>query len=176
VTVPIDTAQALYDISVALRDCIRDRLALTTAGVPTSMRVCVVPGQIAWDTCQCGQLDITTTRIFYSRQFPQEATGAESNCTLPYIVAEVTVSVLRCAPTVDDNGNEPTCDELDAAAETWLDDANAVRDAVACCLAALVTAGSVSAYSLNEQVPVGPEGMCVGSEYRVGVGLLNACC
>lgn len=175
-SVPVDTATRFYDVAAALRDCAREALALTDAGVPADMRSCVVPGAIAWDTCQCGQLDVTATSIFLSRQFPTAANGAESNCAAPYVVASMTVSVLRCAPTVDSRGNLPTCAQLDEATTAWAADADAIREAVRCCLVNLVDTGVIAAYALGDQTPQGPEGGCVGSLQALSVGLNNACC
>lgn len=165
----------LYDVSAAIRDCVRDALATTDAGVPGNMRVCIVPGMIAWDDCTCGQLALTVTQIYYSRTFPNQDNGASFNCQLPYVVADLTVGLLRCAPQPDaDSGQlSPSCVELDSAARVWFEDADAVRRGVLCCLIDMKASRQIEGYALGAQSSTGPEGGCVGSEFHISIGLSN---
>ena len=47
------------------------------------------------------------TRVYPSGSFPADASGDPfvDGCPLPYLAADVTVTVLRCAPMPDDYGN-----------------------------------------------------------------------
>lgn len=164
-------APALYTAAAALLACVRATLAVTVAGVPD--RVCLVPGELAWDECDCGLLAVTVGRVYPSSTFPTDVSldPRQVDCAPPYTVADVTVTVLRCAPTVDEAGNPPTCDDLAAAAATWRADAAAVLTGVACCLPDLVDAGRIEQYRIGDLTPLGPEGGCMGSELRVTIGL-----
>lgn len=174
------TLYTFAPIVTGIGECVRAELATTTAGAPA--RACLmVPGQIAWDSCgpdDCGQLTLSITRIFYSQTFPAESVidWSEAGCPPTLLAADVTVSILRCAPGPDDAGNPPTCDELLAAALVWDADARAVRKAVGCCLADLVEQDQISAYTIRSQTPAGPEGGCVGSELSLTMAVPHCAC
>jgi hypothetical protein len=164
----------LYDIATILRDYTRNGLASTIAGVPANMRICIVPGLQAWDECTCGALIISVPRIYGSRSFPQEGfTNDQDPCGLPYIVADYTITILRCAPMPKSPNQLPTCDELDAAAQIWFDDADAVRRAIAAAVQTMKNDDTILDYTLRDQPAVGPSGGCVGSEYHLFVGVKN---
>jgi len=162
-----------------LGECVAAALAETTAGPPD--RVClVVPGKIAWDKCECGQLALTVNRFYWARDATLGQTsdfGGASDCGLPYLVMDVTISITRCAP-VGDIKNElaPSCQELLDAARSWHEDAQAVRVGAGCCLKAMEDDNDILAFAMVEQPAVGPEGGCVGSELRVLIGLPNCLC
>lgn len=160
----------------ALVSSVQAALDGTPGGRPE--RVCDVPGQLAWDDCQCGLLAVTVGRIYPSTTFPAEAADTQltSPCPPPYEAVDVTVTVLRCAPTVDSRGNPPSCETLGAAAEIWAWDVEAIRAAVVCCLTGLVFDGTVENWTLRATDPAGPEGGCVGSTTTLTVGLLSCAC
>jgi hypothetical protein len=166
----------LNDVVAALITCVRDALAATAAGAPD--RVCDVPGQLAWDACDCGVLAVTVTRMYPSVSFPQAAAGAAlvGPCPPPYEATDLTVTVLRCAPSMDGYGNPPSCDLLDAATLTWTRDLDATRRALACCLVDLRDADTIVDFMLGESTPAGPEGGCVGVDTHLTVGLVNCLC
>ena len=162
-----------------LGECVAAALADTTAGPPD--RIClVVPGTIAWDKCQCGQLALTVNRFYWASSVTlqqQSDFGGSSDCGLPFLVMDVTVSIARCAPTGDvKNELAPSCQELQDAARVWHEDAQAVRLGAGCCLKAMEDEGDISGFGLIEQKAVGPEGGCVGSDLRVLIGLPNCLC
>lgn len=167
---------ALDDTIDALLECVRVALAATDAGEPG--RVCDVPGLVAADDCQCGQLTITIDRIYPSLQFPNEApaTALADQCTPPYEAYNLTVTVLRCAPTLDSRGNPPSCAVLDAAALAWFIDMDAVREALGCCLIGLRDADTIVDFTLRDTTPLGPDGACVGSDTHLTIGLVNCGC
>ena len=164
----------LYDIATILRDYTRNGLASTIAGVPANMRICIVPGLQAWDECSCGALIISVPRIYGSRSFPQEGfTNDQDPCGLPYIVADYTITILRCAPMPKSPNQLPTCDELDQAAQIWFDDADAIRRAIAAAVQTMKNDDTILDYTLRDQPAVGPSGGCVGSEYHLFIGVRN---
>jgi hypothetical protein len=176
---------AFHTVAGRLRDAVVVRLdspaATGVTGVPS--RACVVPGQVAWDDCDCegGLLAVAVARTFYSETFPVEASGFDaragtrSPCELPYLVAELVVQVVRCAPGPDGRGNPPSCEALAASARQAISDAAEARTAVVCGLGAMQDANDIADYLVQAQTFQGPEGGCVGSELKVLVSLVNAC-
>lgn len=151
---------ALFAAKVGILEAVRFQLALTDAGVPG--RVCVLPGlEIAWDDCECGQLSVHHKALWPSQKFPQPLTE-QSNCNAPWWVAEIVVTVLRCVPETDDE-SPPPCDELQATAERFDADAEAMQRGVICAM-------RNSTYQLGIHVPTQTEGLCGGSELPVAVG------
>jgi hypothetical protein len=162
----------LDDVITALTGHVRVALAGTDAGAPA--RVCDVPGLLAWDGCDCGLLAVTVDRLYPAAVFPTEAVAGSLTgpCPPPYEVADLTVTVLRCAPGPDRRGNPPSCTALDAAALTWFRDLDAVRGAVAAALIGLRETDVVADFTLRDTVPAGPDGGCVGLDTHLSVGML----
>lgn len=161
---------SVYVALAALRDAISDALAATVGGSVDV--VDVVPGSIAWDSCDCGgQLSVTWTRMYLSDRFPTDLAGADvlraSPCDSAYLVVDVTAQVLRCAPSPADGQLTVSGDALDAAAQVLADDAAVTLDAAACRLAELVDTGTISDYQVRSQTAVGPQGACVGTELNL---------
>lgn len=173
---------AIYGIAERLRECVHDRLGSTPEGAPP--RSCVIAGSIAWDDCECGQLVVAMRRQYFSSNFPNEAPAppappGHGRCGPPLLVAEYVISILRCAPSGGDDPNPPTCEALDAAAQSAAHDAWAVRWGAHCCLKEWRGSNdpevSITDFLFRGQPFVGPMGMCQGSELTVLVGIINAC-
>lgn len=135
----------------------------------------MVPGEIAWDACDCGgMLAVTVPRVFFSEVFPEEAEAVVGvRCQAPYEVAEFTVSVVRCAPQPSGAEAAPSADELDTAAGLLLQDTAEVMDAVARALCAMHDGDDIADYLINPAESVGPEGACVGFTLRVLISLVR---
>lgn len=162
-----------YTVLNELLTEVNTRLGDTAAGQPA--RVCVYPGLIAWDDCDCGQLAGSITRIFLSDNFPLPYTGRgageTTSCTPAYKVAEMVVSLMRCAPQPLGDALAPTCEALDAAAQTWATDSGVALAGVLCKLEDLKDDGVITDYRIDNQIPAGPEGACVGTDTHFLVGL-----
>lgn len=146
----------------------------TRTGLSSSVaRAGQVPGEIAWDDCNCdGILAVTTPRVFLSENFPDEAEGTVGvRCQAPYEVGEFTVSVLRCAPQPEGQNLSPDADDLDSAAGLMLQDVAETMDAVSALLCQLKDADDISDYLITPAESAGPEGACVGFTLRVLVSL-----
>jgi hypothetical protein len=147
---------------------------------PPPGRACVVPGAaVAWDDCCAGQLAVAITRTYLSDNFPAEYGGGPQGqtgpCDPPWLVAELLVQLVRCSPTLDEQGNPPDCVALDANAYQLLEDGWVVRKGVSCRLGELVDADLLVDWRLGPQQSLGPEGGCAGSQLTVLVCLDNAC-
>ena len=136
--------------------------------VPT-MRTCLlVPGNIAWDGCECGQLALSIQRIYPSLRFPADASEdpATGGCEVGFKAVQAIASITRCVSgiTAGTPPRLPTCAALRADALVMQADAWAMDRAVRCCLAAYKTAHTIFDYRVGGLAFVGPEGGCAGSE------------
>lgn len=164
---------AYYTLASMILAAARDELVRHTLPIPG--RVCVVPGAIAWDNCECddGQLAVSVDRYYLTDEFPTDQTQTVTGrCNSAYIVAEIIVQIIRCAPQPGEGMLAPTCAVLDASAQQVIADAYAVMTGVTCMLDGIVDV-HISDYEVRAQQFVGPEGACVGSELHVLVSLIR---
>lgn len=150
--------------------------ALEDAGRPVS-RSSLVPGRdVAWDNC-CGdgntggQLYVRAVTGFPSGPFPQHNTSTK--CDAPFRAWQLAVGVIRCTPTIDDQGNPPSAAALTANTLGVMEDAHALETAIKCCLR---EAPRVQGVILVAWTPQGPQGGCVGGEWTVWVNLPACAC
>lgn len=154
--------------------CVLDALALTSGGTPG--RACLITPQgvpMPWDNCECGQFTATVASVWGSDRFPAPFVSSNwKNCGPQWLVATVTMQVVRCVPAAVMNGATviiPTCDQLMAAAIREDEDRAAMLSATACCLQALATpqAGQpprIGAFLLTPAVTLPEQGGCGGIE------------
>jgi hypothetical protein len=142
--------------------------------LPAGARPCrsgVVPGAIAWDDCTCGILATSWSMTFLTDVFPSESNTIQGNCDAPEEASEFVMQLIRCAPGPTDSGQPPTPATLQAAALLMATDGNIMERAVAALLCALKDDGTIWDYLVGRRTAQGPQGMCVGSELRVTIGL-----
>ncbi len=132
-----------------------------------------VPGDIAWDNCNCdGALYVTTPRVHLSETFPSEQEQpVGARCRAPYEVAEYTVAVVRCAPQPDGQDFAPDVTDLDSAAGLLLQDIAETMDALAVLMCSMHDADEISDYLVTPAQSNGPQGDCVGFDLRVLIAL-----
>ena len=137
-------------------------------------RVGQVPGEIAWDSCDCGgMLAVSLSRLYLADVFPEESETVNGACQPPYEVGQFTVAVVRCAPNPDGVEAAPPADELDTAAGLLLQDATEMLDSVSAALCRLRENDEVLDYLVTPVEPVGPEGGCVGVTLTARVCLVR---
>jgi hypothetical protein len=160
------TPSLYLDYAQRLLDCACAALEETTCGCPDWKAVIV--GTVAWDACCEGMLYVAVGSVFPSLNFPEPATTRQP-CMAP-LAGTLTVGVARCAPTFDDQGNPPTCQQEQASAATAYEDAYAIMRGVVCCLHAdrRLYDGVAGTQSF-----LGPLGGCVGSELTVTLSLVD---
>jgi hypothetical protein len=155
-----------YTVAETLRVAVHDEL--TTK--PT--RSGVVPGQIAWDECDCGLLAVSVARIFLTETFPDELSRRIGNaCDAPWEVAEVVIQVIRCVPGADGQTLAPTVAELDTSAQEILRDAYEMLKGASIELCEMNSAREISDFMLRPLTAQGPTGVCGGNELRAYVAL-----
>lgn len=161
----------------ALLDCVYDGVDHT--GTLSIARKCLVPGDIAWDQCECGQLAMSENRRYGSRAFATEAPDLDAECGEPVLTIDVTISLTRCVPGPNDNGDPPSCDALNTAALQLLKDKNDVRRTLMCCLTNAYNSHSTRppllGFIIGAQETTGPSGLCAGSDTNFLVGFPNGC-
>jgi hypothetical protein len=128
----------------------------------------VVPGRVAWDDCPCGLLAVSIGRVYLSDEFPFEKDTVTGNCQAAWEVAELIVQVIRCAPQPQDGQLSPTVEALDEAAQIMAADAAETLNALAKWICSHVQKDIIDGLVLTIE-PQGPEGDCVGSEFRLRV-------
>lgn len=174
---PSLTAPAVpYLWAKELLDCACEALTNhTTGGCPD--RACVYNGDtaVAYDNCCDGQLWVSWDRTIPSDwktqsfgNFPTRSPRAtKANC-FQLIAIEFEIGIIRCAPTVHDDGTPPTCEEIEESALQMHEDAWAILKGVLCCLNEFSAAGFYTSW--EQQEPTGDVGGCTGSVLRVAVG------
>lgn len=152
---------------------------ITEAGLPVPCRVCVVPGEIAWDDCsEGGQLAMSISSMFYSSLFPVDTstdTTSGGVCGPGIAVAAMTLSLMRCAPIPDGlSQRAPTCAALRESAFLVARDSYWLRRSVLCCLKDLKAESSIVDYRVGAATVDGPAGGCVGNSLALFVGFKDA--
>ncbi|MGW2951491.1 hypothetical protein [Streptomyces eurythermus] len=180
----------IHETAEALLACVCAELTLTAARVDGQpgcpCRSCVVPGTPAWDDCggDCsggappGQLTVNFVSVIPSSNFPAETRDVlgSKNCAPIRPAAEFLITLLRCAPTPDEQSCPPACEELETAARVLAVDATTVWNALQCCFPGTSQARRGQTFVMGQQRVVGPEGECVGIEQRVIVALPSCKC
>jgi hypothetical protein len=162
---PVLTPDLFYLTAQEMLDCVCDALALESeCGCPCSAYVSA--GQPAWDDCCNGQLNVWLERPFFHENFPTPT--SEAQVCRSFLAGDFAIQLVRCAPTVDDNGTPPSDAELaDSARRIYQDFYIALR-ALTCCLA---ESRRDRLYLIRDSNIVGPDGGCVGFEIRVTIEL-----
>jgi len=164
---PVLTPDLLQLMAQDVLDCVC--LALeneSPCGCPC--RKCVVFGPPVWDDCCSGQLTIWVERIYVAAKFPQ-TDGQPITCAAP-LAADFVLQLIRCVPTVDDNGVAPSCEAISASAAKIYQEMYIVERALLCCLAAFK---KNRAFVMKDMRPIGPQGGCAGFEVRFTVEMID---
>lgn len=178
-TVTINLTQSPAAIVTGVGVCVVEALDQTPAGAPARQCLLLPTYTIPWDDCDCGgQVALAIQQIYGSSRFPQpgDLAGDWSRCGPAWSVVQVLVSVIRCVPTMNDQGQPPACADSQAAAVTLEYDRLAVRTALACCLTQLKTSGRIGQWALQPSVTVGELGGCAGVETIALIGFRSCLC
>lgn len=176
----------LFDLAQTVADCVcaqMDTLAETVDGYP-GCPACLVhvsagePEISCCDgTCDGGLLTVHTENVYPSDAFPEQ-TGTFEPCKAQTWVASIVVTVARCAPSPDEQGNGPTPEELTANAHLLAIDTYAALTALGCCLVDdPPPAKRKRRVFINGATPMTTSGGCAAIEVRalVEVGQVCAC-
>jgi hypothetical protein len=158
----------IWPLTTKLASCLCAELA--KSGGPEPCFCGILPGDsVAYDYCspcagdQCGMAWVRLAAVV---PMPSNTAGGltlPGRCA-PALVGVFEVGVLRCAPTLGEDGELPSmADQLDAA-ELQASDMGAAGRAAACCF----TDGRI--VTVGEWTPIGPLGGCLGGSWSVSVG------
>lgn len=139
----------------------------SNCGCPCRMFVSVGPP--VWDDAACctdGQLAVSLDRMYPFSNFPAQS-NAVNLCQTPLAI-DITVSLLRCYPTIDEQGNAPTHVQLGAASGELIRDLYVMTVGLLCCLA---SKGRQQKFVYLGSRLSGPQGGCAGAEARFTVEL-----
>lgn len=158
------------DTMQTLLDCAEQALNVCDRSVG---RAFLAPGQqVAHDDCCDGQLWVRLISAFPSgRPFPNP--DSAQPCGILLMALQLGLGIVRCAHTVDDNGNAPTPEELTEDTLGGTLDASILLSAIQCCELPLATDKLIG---LGTWTPSGPQGGCVGGEWSLTVGVGNCGC
>lgn len=125
----------------------------------------LAPGeQVAWDDC-CddggvgGQLWVRCLNVFPTGPFPQQ--DNDQKCGVRFTTAVLAVGVVRCAHTLDDQGNSPTAEEMNGDTLGIMDDMEDLFTAI--------TQDYHWKHTVGRWSPLGPDGGCAGGEWVIQV-------
>lgn len=165
-------ATLVADASEAILDCVVASLDESPAQSPARAYISV--GEPAWDDCCDGQVAVWWSLVYPSSTFPDSDTRPVQ-CPSPITAIEFQVEIVRCAPGPDQNGVGPSVEALMESARLTDLDARAVWLGVMCCLRTHKEHPDNWSSIVAGQVPVGPEGGCVGSRLTFTVGVIDGC-
>lgn len=136
---------------------------------PCPCRNFISAGPPVWDQegcCSDGQLTVHIDRLFAFDNFPAEQ-GRVNTCQTS-LAAEVVVTLLRCFPSMHDDGSAPTGDEIGTASEAIYQDLYVLTNCIICNLA---TRGRqfLAVYRGSKILPA--QGGCIGAEIRFTISL-----
>lgn len=149
--------------------------ALTDCDVPAG-RVFLAPGTtVPWDDCceNGGQLYVRVVEAYPTAgpgaNFP--GIDAQQQCGVNLLAAQLAVGVIRCAHTIDDDGNPPSVEEVTVDALKTTLDMSILLNAITCCFGP-----KRKHFKVNNWTPQGVQGGCVGGEWTLFVAISPCAC
>jgi hypothetical protein len=122
----------------------------------------VFNGIVAWDYCGecssdvCGFAYVRLAQSYPSSIFPQPS--LDLSCAAP-LTHQLELGVIRCVPTLGDDGDPPDPVEVTASALGFMEDMEALKHAATLVLP--------KTNILSNWVPVGPQGGCGGGYWSI---------
>lgn len=137
--------------------------------------VFLAPGRtVAWDNC-CdddtggGQLYLRVIRVYPSSSFPRvDDIGA---CGAGMVAAQLAIGTVRCAHSIDSEGEAPTAEEMTGDLLNELDDMVLLYEA----LSKTEDVPGVIRAALGTWQPTGVQGGCAGGEWTFTIALSGLC-
>lgn len=176
---------AIFDTAQTVLDCVceqMDAIAVddpTYPGCPCLTYVSAGEPQIDCCTTECegaqGSLTVHVESVYPSDTFPN-LTATFEPCKAQTWVAVLVVTAARCAPSMDEQGNNASATELTANAELMATDQYAVLTALSCCVVNEPPLGKRKRRVLiQESRPLVSEGGCASVEVRAAVEIGQVC-
>lgn len=131
---------------------------------PCPCRMFISAGPAVWDNescCSDGALSVQFERIFSYERFPAES-GTVTSCQMPLAV-EVNVTLLRCFPSLNNDGTAPTADTIGTASENVYQDLYVLTNCIIC---NILSRSKRQAGLFRGSRILSPQGGCIGAEIR----------
>lgn len=138
---------------------------------PCPCRMFISAGPPVWDNeacCSDGQLTVHIDRLFAYENFPSEQ-GMVNTCQAS-LAGEVVITLLRCFPSIHDDGSAPTGDEIGTASEMIYQDLWVLTNCIICNLA---SRGKKQLALFRGSRILPPQGGCIGAEVRFTISLVD---
>ena len=132
-------------------------------------------GPPAWDNCCEGQTWVRVAAIRPHLDGSNRQSARFSPCGVAYWEVTLGVGVLRCAVTLDAQGNAPSAEALNSEGRAMSGDVAALRDAILCNLPE-ISGVLPNLVRVERWDPLGPQGGCVGGEWTATVGIGGCPC
>lgn len=116
--------------------------------------------------CSDGQLSIHVDRLYVYKDFPAEQ-GQVIVCVAP-LAADMVITLLRCFPSLKDDGSAPTADEIGSASEDLYQDLYVLTRCIICNLS---SRGKYLSSIFRGSRILPPQGGCAGVELKFTVAL-----
>lgn len=164
---PVETPDLLWLMAKEVLDCVCEDLASqSSCGCPC--RSFVTVGNPVWDNCCDGQLALIIERIYVAGNFPAGA-NQPITCAAP-LVADFSLQLIRCVPTMETDGTPPTPQALNNSSANIFSDFYIAYRSVICCLAQYK---KNRLFTMRDGRPVGPQGGCAGFEIKFSIQLVD---
>lgn len=164
--------QILNEILVCACNVLDHGLADAAAGkCGCPCRAFVTAGTPVWDAescCSDGQLAVFVRDVYPFINFPSR--GNDANICSPSLAANITVQLLRCWPSMGEDGSAPTSPQIQTASNDIYRDLYLLTWGLVCCLK---QHGRSRKFALTSSRIAGPQGGCVGAEVEFVVELLD---
>lgn len=152
--------------------------AFEEAGTPPG-RVELTPGNLpAWDDCCEGQLYLRVIEIFPSGNpfpvFDSAQQGAAGKCAIKLMAVHLGLGIMRCAHTIDNDGNAPTPGEVTSDGNQMVDDMQILLDVIVCELEKSFK--RIMKVKLDRWAPQGVSGGCHGGEWGFFIAMDPCLC
>lgn len=129
----------------------------------------VAHGEVSHDNCCEGQLWIAVDRLFVYETFPTPS--ARPVTCAPTLGAEMSIGILRCAPTPKNDGSLPSFMDMDQSSSQTLREGAIILSSLICCL--IQNGPRHRRFAIGGQTPIGPRGGCVGTLTRFSIELIS---
>lgn len=159
-------ADDLTTVMQALNTCVCEALESIERPACDCGLTIGVPAQGPAGCCDCNDGVGGNVAAFLERVYPADPTTYEQvvrreDCKPGAVAADISVTVVRCYPSMDSQGNMPSLETTTGYAENLNTDMAAVWSALKCCSTPLVIRDSA--------IQGDPEGGCAGFAIRVTV-------
>lgn len=130
----------------------------------------LAPGaEVAWDDCCKGQLWVRTVEVYPTMNgspFPNQDLR-QAGCGVEMLAVQIGVGVMRCAATLNDQGQPPSAAQMTKDAVGILQDQATVLHTLTC----LPGNGYIKKLLINRWTPQGPSGSCAGGEWTAYIAV-----